>query len=108
MRVFTESGVVMDGGIGVVIFILGGVCAYTVALNTSAPAIAPEPRIMVDSVFNLRLRMRESLLNLCRFFEWRALPLAVQCVFLGPVEPHVHGERALRRWEPVGFQLFAR
>jgi hypothetical protein len=36
MRVFTESGVVMDGGIGVVIFIFGGVWACA-----AAKAIAP-------------------------------------------------------------------
>src|SRR5580704_8133476 len=51
MLVSTEFGVVMDSGIGVVIFIFGGVCVCAVAaLDVSKPAMANAPRYLTNFI----------------------------------------------------------
>jgi len=48
--VSTESGVVMDGGMGVVIFIFGAVCA-SAFVSATAPTSAAAMRFCVRVVF---------------------------------------------------------
>src|SRR5580698_2108746 len=105
MRDLMISGVVISGGMSVVIFIFGAVCASAVdALNAPTNAAISILLVFIVAFFP----MVDCLIISLRLVQLWSSPLAVEGCFFRPVEAHIHRKRTLRRGQPVGFLVLAR